>query len=259
MYKRASPSRISVIARGFSSHIQKILLSPKVNMTQVILNKEKALNALDLDMISSLRNELSNWSAKDDTKVVVMKGAGSKAFCAGGDVVSLLDARTSHSGEGKSSILDSFFRHEFMLDYGLATMKPIQVAIWNGIVMGGGVGISIHAPYKIATDSTIFAMPEGKIGFFTDVAGGFFLSRLQENIGLYLGLTSATIKGKDTVRAGVATHYIPQNNIVHFEEELTHEIEAYSGQDFRQVIDNVLLKYAEKVDGEFPNTSIISE
>lgn len=75
--------------------------------------------------------------------------------------------------------------------------------------MGGGVGISIHAPFRVATENTVFAMPEGKIGFFTDVAGGHFLSRLQDNVGYYLALTSATIKGKDLVRTGVATHFVP--------------------------------------------------
>lgn len=91
--------------------------------------------------------------------------------------------------KGELELLDTFFREEFVLDYRLATLKPVLVSILNGVVMGGGVGISIHSPFKIATEKSIFAMPEAKLGFFTDVGGGYFLSRLRSNLGLYLGLT----------------------------------------------------------------------
>lgn len=85
--------------------------------------------------------------------------------------------------------MDSFFREEFELDYLLAKMKPVQLSVFDGIVMGGGVGISIHSKIKIGTDSSVFAMPEARIGFFTDVGASFFLTRLRKKIGLYLALT----------------------------------------------------------------------
>jgi 3-hydroxyisobutyryl-CoA hydrolase len=94
-------------------------------------------------------------------------------------------------------------------------MKPLQVSIWNGFVMGGGVGVSVHAPIRIATDNSVFAMPETGIGLFTDVGASYFLSRIKNNInlGLYLGLTGHRLKAKDLVRWGVATHYVPANKI----------------------------------------------
>jgi enoyl-CoA hydratase/carnithine racemase len=94
-------------------------------------------------------------------------------------------------------------------------MKPLQISIWNGIVMGGGVGVSVHAPIRVATDNTVFAMPETGIGFFTDVGGSYFLPRVKSNIneGLYLGLTGHRLKSKELLQWGVATHYVPSTNL----------------------------------------------
>jgi 3-hydroxyisobutyryl-CoA hydrolase len=94
-------------------------------------------------------------------------------------------------------------------------MKPLQISIWNGIVMGGGVGVSVHAPIRVATDNTVYAMPETGIGFFTDVGGSYFLPRIKHNIqhGLYLGLTGHRIKARELVQWGIATHFVPQTHI----------------------------------------------
>jgi len=92
-------------------------------------------------------------------------------------------------------------------------MKPRQISIWNGIVMGGGVGVSTHAPIRVATDTTVYAMLETGIGFFTDVGGSYFLSRLKGNIslGLYLGITGHRVKSRDLVKWGIATHFVPKD------------------------------------------------
>lgn len=140
--------------------------------------------------------------------MIVLSGEGGKAFCAGGDIKSLYYAKTAPSAEYPPSILKSFFAHEYTLDYRVATLKPILVALMDGIVMGGGVGISVHAPIRIATEKSMFAMPEAKIGLFTDVGGGYFLSRLKHNLGNYLGLTGYRLKGADLVHAGVADHFV---------------------------------------------------
>ena len=144
-------------------------------------------------------------------------GSGGKAYCAGGDVVTLYKAGLGQIAN--SSVLANFPAYEYLLDLALTTMKPIHIAFWNGVVMGGGVGLSCFAPIRIATDNTVFAMPETGIGFFTDVAASFFLPRLvgyphevnQFNpcLGMYLGLTGSRLKGKDLVHWGVATHYVP--------------------------------------------------
>jgi 3-hydroxyisobutyryl-CoA hydrolase len=222
----------------------------------VSLNNPKALNALDLDMIHSINGQLGTWNdLKSNTKLVYFRGEGGKAFCAGGDIMSLYKAKAEAKDGSKPKILDSFFRQEFLLDYHLATMKPVQVALWDGIVMGGGVGLTIHAPHRIATEKSVFAMPEAKIGFFTDVGGGFFLSKLKDNIGLYLGLTSDTLKGKDLVRAGIANHFIPSSNMVKFEADL---LEKVNGPDAEDDLKKLLEEYGENVEGELSNQGNIS-
>ena len=95
----------------------------------------------------------------------------------------------------------------------MSQLKSVQIANWDGIVMGGGVGISAFSPFIIATENSMYAMPEGKIGFFTDVGAGYFLSRLRNNIGYYLGLTGARLKGEDVYIAGLANFYIPRENV----------------------------------------------
>ena len=139
---------------------------------------------------------------------IVLSGEGGKAFCAGGDVKSLYYAKTEPSTATPHSLLKSFFYNEYKLDYKLATMNPLLVAFMDGIVMGGGVGISINAPIRIATEKSMFARPEGKLGLFTDVGGGYFLSRLNHNLGYFIGLTGYRLKGADLVHAGVADHFV---------------------------------------------------
>lgn len=125
--------------------------------------------------------------------VIILKGAGPKALCAGGDVAAL--AIWNQEGpEGQQRSKD-YFGLEYMLDHYIATYSKPYVAFMDGITMGGGVGLSVHAPFRIATERTVFAMPETTIGFFPDVGASFFLSRLDGSLGKYLALTSDRIKG----------------------------------------------------------------
>ena len=136
---------------------------------------------------------------------MLLSGAGGKAFCAGGDIVSIYHLKA------KGDILSrsEFFFKEYLLDHALATTNATLVALWNGIVMGGGVGLSMQAPIRIATEKSVFAMPEATIGFFCDVGGSYFLPRILNNpaLGLFLGLSSHRFKAKELVEYGVATHY----------------------------------------------------
>jgi len=137
--------------------------------------------------------------------------------------VSLYNAK---NGKGDPSILKDFFAQEYKVDYNLSKMKPLQVSIWNGFVMGGGVGVSVHAPIRIATDNSVFAMPETGIGLFTDVGASYFLSRLKGNInlGLFLGLTGHRLKAKDLVKWGVATHFVPAEKIDDMKQDLVKNV-----------------------------------
>jgi enoyl-CoA hydratase/carnithine racemase len=183
-------------------------LSP--NVTEFKLNAPKNLNSLDFDMVHLMLKQVKQYHSNPHSapRVLLMSGVGGKAFCAGGDIKLIYESGT---GKADPAIKSSFFHDEYVLDYSLTQMKPLQISVWNGIVMGGGVGVSVHAPIRVATDNTVFAMPETGIGFFTDVGGSYFLPRVKQNInlGLYLGLTGHRLKAKELVQWGVATHYVP--------------------------------------------------
>lgn len=138
--------------------------------------------------------------------MIIISGAGTKALCAGGDVAAL--ALQNEQGlEGQQASTD-FFGLEYRLDHALATYSKPVISFMDGITMGGGVGLSMHAPFRIATERTVFAMPETTIGFFPDVGGSFFLPRLDGETGTYLALTSERLQGVQALYAGIATHYL---------------------------------------------------
>lgn len=146
------------------------------------------------------------WEKSQLANVVMVSGAGEKALCAGGDVAAL--ATQNEQGiEGQKASTD-FFSLEYALDHSIATYSKPYVSVMDGITMGGGVGLSVHAPFRIATERTLFAMPETTIGFYPEVGGSFFLPRLDGEVGTYLALTSERLKGVQSLYAGVATHYL---------------------------------------------------
>lgn len=146
-----------------------------------------------------------------------MLGAGSKAFCAGGDVRAIYDSQNDNEYD---SLKRRFFFEEYIVDYAIAKMLPVQVALYNGVVMGGGVGISINAPIRIATEKSLWAMPETAIGLFPDVGGSHFLPALKHGMGMYFGLTGSRLTGKDLVRANIATHYMTLEQAELFKADL---------------------------------------
>ncbi|KAL1923073.1 mitochondrial 37S ribosomal protein mS47 [Calcarisporiella thermophila] len=178
------------------------------------LNRPNALNALNLSMVRNMTPQLQAWDLSDLCHVVILKGAG-KAFCAGGDVKSVIEL-----AQKKDPLALRFFEEEYQLNHLIATLKTPFVAILDGVTMGGGVGLSVHAPFRIATENTVFAMPETKIGFFPDVGGSFFLPRMDGELGTYLALTGARLKGEDVFRAGIASHFVPSKSLTDLEERL---------------------------------------
>jgi enoyl-CoA hydratase/carnithine racemase len=143
-----------------------------------------------------------------------MSGTGGKSFCAGGDVVSLYNSHIGKEGSDPK-LKDKFLSQEYTVDYNLQIMKPFQISIWNGYVMGGGVGVSQFSKIRIATEKSLWAMPETAIGFFPDVGASYFLSRVKQNpsLGLYMALTGHRIKGKDLLKYELATHYMTTDKI----------------------------------------------
>lgn len=181
-----------------------LLVSLENGVAEVTLNRPAALNALTLDMALALHDRLSGWAADDSVRAVVVRGAGDRAFCAGGDIRALYDAR--QTGD---SLTADFFRGEYRLNRLIFHYPKPYVALVDGIAMGGGVGLSVHAGVRVASESTLFAMPETGIGLFPDVGGSYFLPRCPGAVGMYLALTGARLRAADCIYAGIYDHYVP--------------------------------------------------
>jgi len=176
------------------------------------LNSEKSLNALSLEMVELLTPKLLEWQADPSIAMVMLEGAGEKAFCAGGDVVQLYKAATS-AGEGNySPDIETFFTKEYELDYLIHTYdKPIL--LWgHGIVMGGGLGLLAGASHRVVTEKSRIAMPEITIGLYPDVGGTYFLNKMPAGCGLFLGLTGASINAADAKYVNLADHFVSMEN-----------------------------------------------
>ncbi|KAF2703370.1 3-hydroxyisobutyryl-CoA hydrolase mitochondrial precursor [Pleomassaria siparia CBS 279.74] len=194
-----------------------VLFTNNYGVRSIELNRPKKLNSLNGSMARKIIPRLQEWAKSELAGVVMIRGAG-RAFCAGGDVAAL--AKWNQSGpQGRQKSAD-YFGLEYKLDHLIATYTKPYVAVMDGITMGGGVGLSIHAPFRIATENTLFAMPETTIGFFPDVGASFFLPRMEGGLGLYLALTSSQLKGIDAFYHGVATHYIHSSTLQQLEARL---------------------------------------
>lgn len=169
----------------------------------ITLNRPKALNALTHAMCVAMKAQLEEWAGDDAVRTVVVQGAGERAFCAGGDIRSLYE-----SGRAGTPYALDFYRDEYLLNATIKHYPKPYVALIGGIVMGGGVGVSVHGSFCLADETTIFAMPETGIGLFPDVGGSYFLPRLEGEVGMFLALTGTRLKTWDALYAGIATHFV---------------------------------------------------
>jgi len=186
------------------SESDDILFERRGAVGLITLNRPKALNALTHGMAVAMHARLKEWAADAAIACVVVQGAGERAFCAGGDIRTLYD-----SGKAGTPYALEFYRDEYLLNAYIKHYPKPYIALISGIVMGGGVGVSVHGSHRIADETTVFAMPETGIGLFPDVGGSFFLPRLPGELGLYLGLTGARLKAADAFHAGIATQFVP--------------------------------------------------
>ncbi len=184
------------------------------------LNRPAALNALTLDMVRAYARQLDAWQGDTGLRAVVLRGAGGRAFCAGGDVVAVHDA-----GKAGGRLTKDFFREEYTLNYRINRLWVPHVALLDGVTMGGGVGLSVHGSHRVATEKILFAMPETGIGLFPDVGGGYFLPRLSGEIGMYLAMTGHRLRLADCAYARIATHVVGSASI----DKL---VDALAGADF---------------------------
>jgi enoyl-CoA hydratase len=196
-----------------------ILLKVEGHAGFMSLNRPSALHALTLPMVHAMTQALLEWRDDPAVKCVVIDHADGRGFCAGGDIAFL---RNSAMNDGGVSGL-KFFHDEYQLNHLLITYPKPVVAFMDGITMGGGVGISQPARFRVATENTKFAMPETGIGLFPDVGGGWYLSRLEGRVGQFLALTGARIAGAGCLSLGLATHYLTSNALAEAKSQIAIE------------------------------------
>lgn len=192
----------------------------------ISLNRPSALHALTLPMVHAMTHALLEWRDDPAVKCVVIDHADGRGFCAGGDIAFLRNSAMNDGGESGRK----FFHDEYQLNHLLITYPKPVVAFMDGITMGGGVGISQPARFRVATENTKFAMPETGIGLFPDVGGGWYLSRLEGRVGQFLALTGARIAGAGCLSLGLATHYLTSNLLAEAKSRIaTEDVERIDG------------------------------
>ncbi len=198
---------------------------------RITLNRPQALHALNTDMCRRMSEALTEWAADDGVTMLMIDHAeGTRGFCAGGDI-----RMVAESGRKDGQAGEDFFRIEYTLNAQIKRFPKPYVAVLDGVTMGGGVGISIHGSHRIATEHTLFAMPETGIGLFPDVGGSWFLPRLEGQLGIWLALTGARLKGRDVMAAGIATHCVAAEKFPNLKRRIL------AGE----ALDTVLADYAE--------------
>ncbi len=200
-----------------------ILFETRDGLGLVTLNRPKALNALSLEMALAFKATLDRWGQDPAIEAVVVSGAGERAFCAGGDVRALY-----HAGRGAPEGYD-FYHGEYGLNRAIFRLGKPYIALMDGVVMGGGAGLSVHGSHRVVTERTLFAMPETALGLFPDVGAGYFLPRCPGRVGLYLALTGSRIDGADCIYAGLATHFVGRDAVAGLVEELARADKGEAG------------------------------
>ncbi len=217
----------------------EILFEVKDGLGVVTLNRPKALNALTHGMILELEKVIPGWEKDPKVKAVVLRGAGDRAFCAGGDVTNLYREGT---GQTSGTLRRDFFRDEYIVNRRIYRYAKPWISLIDGIDMGGGVGLSVHGSHSVASEKFLFAMPETTIGLFPDVGGGYFLTRLQGALGTFLALTSHRLKVADALWAGIIDAHVPSAKMNDLQAALGAA--DLSGPDADRKVDAVIGRFA---------------
>ena len=186
------------------SPTDEVLIRREGRAGRITMNRPKALNALTFPMIGHIRAALAGWKDDPSVELVLLDGAGERGLCAGGDVRSLYESRAQGSGFART-----FWRDEYRLNALIARYPKPYVAIQDGIVMGGGIGLSSHASHRIVTERSQLAMPETGIGLIPDVGGTWLLANAPGQVGVYLGLTGEAMRGADAIHARFSDALVP--------------------------------------------------
>jgi len=203
----------------------------------IVLNRPKALNALTLEMTRGMVAALDSFEADPAVSLILLEGAGERGLCAGGDIRGLYESARAGGNLGKV-----FWREEYILNARIAKFPKPYVAFMDGIVMGGGVGLSAHASHRVVTDRSKVGMPEVGVGFFPDVGGSWLLSRAPGELGTYFGLTGTAMTGADAVYAGLADVLVASNQLTTLREALTKAPGGATSAEVRAILDRFAVR-----------------
>lgn len=215
---------------------EEVLFTQEGQLGLITLNRSSALNALTLSMILAMQRQLTLWKQDDNIRAVVLQAVPGTAFCVGGDVRSLY-----YSGRVNDSEQMQFFWHEYRLNHFIHHFGKPYISLIDGMVMGGGVGISMHGSHPIACDQFVFAMPETSIGFFPDIGASYLLTRCPGYLGIYLGLTGNQLGPHDALKAGLVKKIVPSEQIPALLQVLK---DAELSEDAFKGVDQCLHEYA---------------
>ena len=200
----ASTDAASTDAASTDPASSPVLFTRNGRLGLITLNRPRVINALNHEMVTLMRRQLDRWAADTTIAVVALVGSGDRGLCAGGDIVSIYRDAT---GGGDSSV--QFWRDEYALDATIARYPKPFVALMNGIVLGGGIGLSAHAAHRIVTETSSVGLPETTIGFVPDVGGTYLLSRAPGELGTHLALTAGSVGAADAMAIGFADYFVP--------------------------------------------------
>jgi enoyl-CoA hydratase len=197
---------------------EDILVNVRNGVGILTLNRPKALNSLNEAMVAGISAALDAWENDESVHTVLLTGAGERGLCAGGDIVAIY-----HSAKAGGAEARRFWYDEYLLNARIGRYPKPYVALMDGIVMGGGVGVAAHGSIRVVTDTTKMAMPEVGIGFIPDVGGTYLLSRAPGGLGLHAALTGAPFSGADAIAMGFADHYVPHAALGEFIESIVND------------------------------------
>lgn len=235
--------------------MENVLFSVAANgVANITLNRPKAINSLTHDMLAAMRQKLLAWKNDDRVKLVVLQGAGSKGLCAGGDIKALYAAKENQEALDEAL---HFFEVEYQTDLLIQQYPKPIIASLDGIVMGGGIGLSYGSDYRIVTEKTKWAMPEMNIGFFPDVGAAYFLNKAPGYVGRYLALNAKVITAADVLYIQGADYYMSQEHL----SELLAKISSlhWDGEDVRARLAELIEEYAEQPANKSGNLASLQE
>lgn len=210
-------AQVSSEASSAGSLQEEVLAEVRNHIGHLTLNRPEGLNAITLDMVRRLTSQLQTWADDPQVLAVVLRGAGEKAFCAGGDIRSLYD-----SFKNGDTLHQDFFVEEYALDLAIHHYRKPVLALMDGFVLGGGMGLVQGADLRVVTERSRLAMPEVAIGYFPDVGGSYFLPRIPGELGIYLGVTGVQIRAADALYCGLADWHLDSAKLAELDQKLDH-------------------------------------